>query len=62
MFYCGKSPTHDYFNWLATMVTTDQPPDEAEGSSGSAYAYAAETIGASLQHQIKFAVYDMVFS
>ena len=27
-----------------TMVTTDQPPDEAEDSSGSSYAYAAENI------------------
>ena len=31
------------------MATTDQPPDEAEGSSGS--GYAAENIRASPQHQ-----------
>ena len=32
------------------MVTTDQPPDEAEGGSGSGYAYAL-SIRASPQHQ-----------
>ena len=33
------------------MVTTNQPPDEADRSSGSGYAYAAENIIASPQYQ-----------
>eukprot|EP00731_Ephydatia_muelleri_P016018 Em0009g442a len=33
------------------MVTTDQPPDEAEGSFGSSYVHAAENFRASPQHQ-----------
>ena len=36
------------------MVTADQPPVEAEGSSGSGYAHAAENFrgsSASSQHQ-----------
>ena len=43
-------PVED-LNWLATMVTTEQPPDEAEGSSGSGYAYATVNIRDSPQHQ-----------
>ena len=33
------------------MVTADQPPVEAEGSSGSGYAHAAENFRGSSQHQ-----------
>ena len=47
----GSGRINDYFHWLATMVTTNPPPDEAEGSSGSGYAYAAENIIASPLHQ-----------
>ena len=33
------------------MVTADQPPVEAEGSSGSEYAHAADNFRGSSQHQ-----------
>ena len=33
------------------MVTADQPPVEAEGSSGSGYAHAADNFRGSSQHQ-----------